>query len=239
MLRATLNRLRPADALQILCLHEPSKCLCCIQSQEEDLNHIFSCGDLANWICNYFSAPVGIGDPAPCLRARLITWWLYKGNNKFVKFVFRLLPLFITWNIRKARNTYIFNAQNTDSNGLCRKIFQDTQDSFVTHFRGVHVMGESYQLFFESISKASISYSFQVIQQKPASQGVVKLNADRSSQGNRGISGGGGIVRDDQGTLIMAFSCYIGVAPSLLQVEARAMLFGTELCLQGVFSNSC
>ena len=63
--------------------------------------------------------------------------------------------------------------------------------------------------------------------------GVLKLNTDGCSKGNPGVSGGGGILRDG-GSLLLAFSCYLGHATSL-QAEVRALLFGVHLCIQRGF----
>ncbi|KAL0405928.1 UNVERIFIED_CONTAM: putative ribonuclease H protein [Sesamum latifolium] len=40
--------------------------------------------------------------------------------------------------------------------------------------------------------------------------GWVKLNSDRASKGNPGDSGAGGILRDQDGTVMVAFSKFLG-----------------------------
>ena len=56
-------------------------------------------------------------------------------------------------------------------------------------------------------------------------QAVVKLNLDGCSRGNPGRSGGGGLFRDSDGRLLLAFSCYFGEMTSL-QAEIKALLHG-------------
>ena len=48
------------------------------------------------------------------------------------------------------------------------------------------------------------------------------------------VGGGGGILRDGGGRLLLAFSCHLGHATSL-QAEVRALLFGVKLCVQRGF----
>ena len=57
---------------------------------------------------------------------------------------------------------------------------------------------------------------------------VVKLNTDGCSRGNPGRSGGGGLIRDRNGQVILAFSCYFGEMPNL-QAEVKALLHGVQL----------
>ncbi|XP_027151985.1 uncharacterized protein LOC113752040 [Coffea eugenioides] len=59
----------------------------------------------------------------------------------------------------------------------------------------------------------------------------LKLNTDGYSKGNPSVSGGGGILRDGGGHLLLAFSCYFGHATSL-QAEVPELLFGVKLCVQ-------
>ena len=65
---------------------------------------------------------------------------------------------------------------------------------------------------------------------------VLKLNTDGCSKGNPGISGGGEVLRDARGNLLLAFSCSFGLATSL-QAEVCALIFGVKLCLEKGFSS--
>ena len=60
--------------------------------------------------------------------------------------------------------------------------------------------------------------------------GELKLNTDGSSRGNPGRPGGGGVLRDGEGKLLLAFSTFVGSCTSI-QAEARALLFGVNLCI--------
>lgn len=52
-----------------------------------------------------------------------------------------------------------------------------------------------------------------------------KLNVDGASKGNPGLAGGGGLIRDHHGSLVLAYSHFYGPCHSLV-AEARAMLDG-------------
>ena len=61
-------------------------------------------------------------------------------------------------------------------------------------------------------------------------QGKLKLNTDGSAQGNSGLAGGGGILRDDQGNQVLGYSRKIGRTTSFL-VELWALRDRLHLCL--------
>lgn len=61
-------------------------------------------------------------------------------------------------------------------------------------------------------------------------RGMTKLNTDGCSKGNPGPAGGGGLVRDSKGHVLLAFSHYYGVAQSIT-AEVRAILDGLRYCL--------
>lgn len=62
-------------------------------------------------------------------------------------------------------------------------------------------------------------------------QGRFKLNTDGSSMGNPGISGGGGVIWDVQGSVLLAFSMNLGHGDSN-RAELRALLEGVRRCKQ-------
>ena len=61
-------------------------------------------------------------------------------------------------------------------------------------------------------------------------QGKLKLNIDGSAQGNSGLAGGGGVLRDDQGNWVLGYSRKIGRTTSFL-AELWALRDGLHLCL--------
>ncbi|WMV32529.1 hypothetical protein MTR67_025914 [Solanum verrucosum] len=58
-----------------------------------------------------------------------------------------------------------------------------------------------------------------------------KLNTDGSAIPNPGKIGGGGILRDDQGSMVYAFAVPLGEGTNN-QVEIQAAIFGLNWCIQ-------
>ncbi|CAL1391272.1 unnamed protein product [Linum trigynum] len=62
----------------------------------------------------------------------------------------------------------------------------------------------------------------------PPSRGWVKLNLDGASNGNPGLAGAGGVLRDEAGQWISGFVAKIGEASAVL-AELWAFYYGLEL----------
>lgn len=57
----------------------------------------------------------------------------------------------------------------------------------------------------------------------------MRLNTDGASRGNPGEAGGGGILRDSRGRVLIAFSFDFGVGTNML-AELRALMIGIRIC---------
>lgn len=69
------------------------------------------------------------------------------------------------------------------------------------------------------------------IQWEKPSNSWMKLNTDRSSLGNPGVDGGGGLIRDENGNWVVGLARRIGIANSFM-AELCALCDGLLLCLQ-------
>lgn len=56
------------------------------------------------------------------------------------------------------------------------------------------------------------------------------LNVDGCSKGNTGVAGGGGIIRNHVGHMIMAFASFYDICSNNV-AEAKAILQGTNMCI--------
>lgn len=67
-------------------------------------------------------------------------------------------------------------------------------------------------------------------------EGWVKLNVDGACRGNPGSCGGGGVIRDDKGRFLAAFSTKFGFGTNN-EAELRALNCGLVLCKELGFQN--
>ena len=117
---------------------------------------------------------------------------------------------------------------------ICNSIFVNLLDVFRLHFPKRIFSSASWLHFYLEISSWSTPITYTLVRWVRPPHDVLKLNTDGYSKGNPGVSGEGGVLRDERGKLLLDFSCHFGLATSM-QPEARALLFGVELCLQRGF----
>lgn len=92
-------------------IHGPPRCFFCLSPEQESLDHVFSNGDLASSVWNFFGAECGILPSGVSLRVRLVSWWYTYRANPQVSFVLRLLPCFVCWHLWKTRNLAFFDSK--------------------------------------------------------------------------------------------------------------------------------
>ncbi|CDP11040.1 unnamed protein product [Coffea canephora] len=102
---------------------------------------------------------------------------------------------------------------------------------FADEFIGVG----SWSAVLSIFSRWRPRYSHRVVCWEFPVQGAFKLNTDRCSLGNPGVSGGGGVLRDSSGTLLFGFAVPFGEL-TCLQAEIKALVFGVQQCRLRGFS---
>ncbi|XP_075091556.1 uncharacterized protein LOC142171756 [Nicotiana tabacum] len=81
-----------------------SKCLCCLPPQEETFQHIFLTSDVASRVWKVFLQPTGLVINLVQVHQVIRAWWSEKCYAK-LKPLFQVVPVIITWEIWKRRNS--------------------------------------------------------------------------------------------------------------------------------------
>ncbi|XP_027169406.1 uncharacterized protein LOC113769130 [Coffea eugenioides] len=108
MLRLLQGRLPLMDRLKRFGVCGPSRCLCCQNPQEEDLNHVFCSREGARLVWRHFESTVGEFSGVHTVRHMVWSCWLRRGTNDRVKFLQNILPSVVCWVLWKARNEGVF-----------------------------------------------------------------------------------------------------------------------------------
>ncbi|KAH0711931.1 hypothetical protein KY289_007890 [Solanum tuberosum] len=209
MLRILNNKLATDDSLTRFGMHGPSKCYCCHDGRNEDSNHLFSYSQVARKVWNFFENALGlICDNTDSIHIKLMRWWLTKSPNKVHELIFQCLPSVIFWEIWKYRCTYKYEGTRPSSSSIMHKttyliqlVLTSQFPSLQTHsnFRNICLMMDNIKPKLDIIP---------VWWSRP-NLGDFKLNVDGCSKGNPGSVGGGGILRNHLGHMIMAFTTYL------------------------------
>ncbi|XP_071905976.1 uncharacterized protein [Coffea arabica] len=212
----------------------PSKYGCCQSPEVEMVDHVFAGGDVASQVWHFFGDTVGVSSRGLSFCVCMAAWWYGKRGNRYLEFVHHVLPLLICWHLWKGRNARKYDGTHIQEDRLCRLVFTDLLELFAFFFPSCRVFPVTWRHFYTKISGWAPRSSFKPVRWVRPLPGGFKLNTDGCSKGNPGISGSGGILRDGGGRFCLAFSCHFGKATSL-QAEARALLVGVEMCIQGGF----
>ncbi|XP_071917081.1 uncharacterized protein [Coffea arabica] len=229
------TRLLVPDRLCKLDFHLPSKCFCCSSASAESIEHLFSNGQIASAVWNYFGGLYGFNSPGSSLRPRIVGWWLRLHDSEIRRLIDRILPSVVCWQIWKARNKAMFEGVQMRSTAICHDIFSEIQSMMGIHFKQVFRLQSFCQLYDRSnLSVGRVAYKF--VRWETKETGWLIFNTDGCSKGNPGVGGGAGVLRDSTGLSVIAFSAYLGETTSL-RAEARALLIGLQSCKHRGFEN--
>ncbi|XP_071940464.1 uncharacterized protein [Coffea arabica] len=215
--RSGKGRLPLDDVVRGLGVQVASKCFCCTAAAGETLEHVFSTGQITTAAWAYFQNICGIVHSGSGTRSHLLAWWLSSPASGRLRFLYDIVPSFICWNIWKARCKAVFDGIKVRAAEVCEATFKDVKAVIEIHLNLVgHV--HSLPLLCERVLHSPARYEYKIVRW----------------EGNPGASGGGGILRDSSGRLLLAFSAFLG-GMSSLRAEALAILTGVQLCLRKGF----
>ena len=229
MLRLLRGRLPLDDILGKFGIQGPSKCFCCSLSEGESIEHIFAQGQLAKAVWDFFGATCGLFLSQVPLRDTLVAWWLSSQSDVHKRLVVDILPSFICWHVWKARNKAVWEGVHLSCGEVCRAILRDVSEVVAGKFGKVTV-ALTFNQFLDQISAHRPIQRCRLVRWHAPSGGFMLLNTDGCSKGNPGPSGGGGVLRDSAGQVLVGYSAFLGVNTSL-RAEALALLTGLRLCV--------
>jgi len=190
-------------------------CHCCTSDDSntniENVDHLFCLGLQAKRIWKFFAGSLGTGHMHNTLKMILLSWWNLKTKNPIAAFISKALPPIICWELWRTRCSNKFEAVKPSffrtKTNITYTLLQVTQKNF-----GQAKIGESWnslcQIFEADINQRT---SIRVKWLKPP-RNFIKLNSDGSCV--QGSCGGGGLIRDNQGNMMFAYSLGLGQGTS-------------------------
>nr|XP_027096109.1 uncharacterized protein LOC113716006 [Coffea arabica] len=154
-----------------------------------------------------------------------MSWWSRPTQQRYVTFVYRVLPSVIYWELWCARNRALMNGGRTTGGGVASRVLVRMWELFGVQFPTIAWPGGSWETLVARPTTVTVLQVKWV-----ASGGGYKLNTDGRSLRNPGVSGGGGVLRDSQGDFVLAFSCSLGFITSL-HAELKALAHGVQQCI--------
>nr|XP_027064499.1 uncharacterized protein LOC113690699 [Coffea arabica] len=229
MLRLLSDRLPLMEQLRRFGVQGPSRCCCCINPQEEQLNHLFCTGETARQVWKAFDFPGGCSDGINSVRHRAISWWIRPASNRYLAFVYRLLPSLICWEVWRARTNGFMQGGRVEGGVVITRVMHWLKELLHLQFPSLPWAHATWVSLHDYLEMRPRRWLIWPVKWLPPPEGY-KLNTDGCSLGNPGRSGGGGLLRDCHGGFLFGFSCYFGITTSL-HAELRALVYGVRQCV--------
>lgn len=227
--RLIANCLPTDDVLARYGVHGPSICSCCITNPtEETIKHLFFNSQVAQHCWNVFGEIFNVKLEQNC--SDLMTSWNQEGTgNKNLDQIAACLPLFILWEIWRARNFWKFEGRRPFLTGIINNIKRNVQYRLPADL-------QEFSWNTVVVQPAMVNGPRLIYWTLPPDP-FIKVNTDGSSKGNSGIGGGGGVARDSSGSFIFAFTVSFGIVTAL-EAEAYAMLKALEIFRERGYKNA-
>ncbi|XP_060195447.1 uncharacterized protein LOC132624733 [Lycium barbarum] len=235
--RAIHNRVSTNDKVNRLGIDNDIMCSCCkgngIIPGQETANHLFYDGQYAQRIWGHFVGNLGIDYRNTNLRTLLLRCWNHKAKNPIASYIHKALPTIIIWELWRSRCSSKFDMENPSFQRSKDFISFNISQLIRTQFKKID-SGNTWEEICTLYEVSMNVNSFIVVTWLKPPLPSVKLNSDGSCI--NGKCGGGGVVRNWKGKLIMAYSISLGQGTSS-EAEAGALLFGLDWCINNGFNS--
>ncbi|KAG6421540.1 hypothetical protein SASPL_118096 [Salvia splendens] len=232
--RLLSNRVPVDTKLQWREIELASKCQCCpIRPNIESLQHLFIQGFGARRVWREFdewfegtSPRLSINDTIPTR----IEVWMQRCNQPNRKHLSRAMPYLILWFIWSERNRSRHQDTRFKPHNVIWQVHMYIRNSMVNgclkpkHWRGVK-LGINIPQQAEAIRALPLAMA---IKWEPPDPPWIKVNTDGSFNEAINKAGGGGVIRDFSGKMLVAF-CIPFEAHSALEAELLAMIHGLNI----------
>lgn len=230
MLRLLQARIPTDDVVNMV----TSRCSCCTKHEEESINHLFTCNEIARHVWNYFCNVCAVKFSQGHVRHVLMNWWIAKANNEVHSTLLQCVPSVVCWDIWKSRCAAMFENKKMSA----WHIIQQVSNLMTLIINYQFPTLQLPQLWIDKckvIENLKHCIQFQAVIWRKPEMGWVNFNVDGCCKGNPGTTGGGGMIRNYNGEMIKAFAEFYGQGNNNL-AEAKAMLYGVKLCCNCGFS---
>ncbi|XP_070045631.1 uncharacterized protein [Nicotiana tomentosiformis] len=202
-------------------------------SKREKLSSMCSWIVKLQYICgNSLRGTLGIQYRNETVNDKLSRWWGTNSKNVVHKLVLQITPIVICWELWRQRCSCKYGGQKKIwHRRMEHQIWWTVQLATSLTFPNCS-LGNTWGELCDIVERLRPTPKWKIVKWIKLPNGIVKINTDGSFV--REKAGIGGIVRNEQGKMIMAFSMPISCS-SNNQEEAVATKFGIQWCLQNGF----
>ncbi|XP_070017599.1 uncharacterized protein [Nicotiana sylvestris] len=205
----------------------PSKCWCCVQPDEESLQHLFFRSETTKTTWKYFLSRAGIDVEGLTLHQAITKYWTTNVCLS-LKPVMQELPSCVVWELWKRRNSMKYGEAVTTSR-MIYQVSTNLQASVKVRKPGMDMVPHKWQDLLAMMKNFTPKLKVTKVMWEFPSAGWLKVNTDGASRGNPGRSSIGFCIRNENGDIIKSVGKEIEEITNTV-AEAKAMVEALRFC---------
>nr|XP_016509454.1 PREDICTED: uncharacterized protein LOC107826922 [Nicotiana tabacum] len=204
-----------------------SKCWCCVQPDEESLQHMFFRSETAKTTWKYFLSRAGINVEGLTLHQAITKCWTANVCLR-LKLVMQAIPSCVVWELWKRRNSMKYGEAVTTSR-VIYQVSSNLQALVKVRKPGMDRVPHKWQNLLEVMENFTPKLKVTKVMWEFPSAGWLKVNTDGASRGNPGRSSIGFCIRNENGDIVKSVGKEIEETTNTV-AEAKAMVEALRFC---------
>ncbi|XP_075080159.1 uncharacterized protein LOC142165521 [Nicotiana tabacum] len=205
----------------------PSKCWCCIQPDEESLQHLFFKSETAKTTWKYFLSRAGIDVEGLTMHQAITKCWTANVCLR-LKPIMQALPSCIVWELWKRRNSMKYGDGVTTSR-VIYQVSSNLQALVKVRKPGMIMVPHKWQDLLAVMENSTHKLKVTKVMWEFPSAGWLKVNTDGALRGNPGRSSIGFCIRNENGDIVKSVGKEIEETINTI-AEAKAMVEALRFC---------
>ncbi|XP_075092253.1 uncharacterized protein LOC142172518 [Nicotiana tabacum] len=205
----------------------PSKCWCCVQPDEESLQHLFFRSETAKTTWKYFLSRAGIAVEGLTLHQAITKCWTANVCLR-LKPVMQAFPSCVVWELWKRRNNMKYDGAVTTSR-VIYQVSSNLQALVKVRKPGMDMVPHKWKDLLAMMENFTPKLKVTKVMWELANTGWLKVNTDGASRGNPGRSSIGFCIRNENGDIVKSVGREIEETTNTV-AEPKAMVEALRFC---------
>lgn len=194
-----------------------SKCDCCMGRGYEDINHVLFAGDFAQQFWRKCAQAFGFPfRENVAWKENMKLWFRRASKSSQMGVILGVFPTIITWKLwsRRCKLRMEGHAEMQDEVWYAVRLWLSRIMRKSSKFQKLAIGDQETMRALNILVVPLKPKQIHFIRWMKPKPGKLKLNTDGCNLNNPGASGASGVLRDEQGNVVFAFSVNLGIGSS-------------------------